>query len=179
MTVWWITLFSTYFLCLFARVNGKYKYVKGERVFRANAVFAGMACAVLIFVSGFRENIGDTGTYRQIFNKLPANLFSFLKHPTIKEDTGFYAIAAVIKQYISKDSQIILLCMAIITIGLIFITYYKNTDMIEMAVFLFITSGCYLVTMNGVRQYLASAILFFCFPMIHKKQWKFYIPIVL
>ena len=54
MTVWWITLFSTYFLCLFARVNGKYKYVKGERVFRANAVFAGMACAVLIFVSGFR-----------------------------------------------------------------------------------------------------------------------------
>ena len=55
MTVWWITLFSTYFLCLFARVNGKYKYVKGERVFRANAVFAGMACAVLIFVSGFRE----------------------------------------------------------------------------------------------------------------------------
>ena len=78
MTVWWITLFSTYFLCLFARVNGKYKYVKGERVFRANAVFAGMACAVLIFVSGFRENIGDTGTYRQIFNKLPANLFSFL-----------------------------------------------------------------------------------------------------
>ena len=179
MTVWWITLFSTYFLCLFARVNGKYKYVKGERVFRANAVFAGMACAVLIFVSGFRENIGDTGTYRQIFNKLPANLFSFLKHPTIKEDTGFDAIAAVIKQYISKDSQIILLCMAIITIGLIFITYYKNTDMIEMAVFLFITSGCYLVTMNGVRQYLASAILFFCFPMIHKKQWKFYIPIVL
>lgn len=54
MTVWWITLFSTYFLCLFARMSGKYKYVKGERVFRANALFAGMACAVLIFVSGFR-----------------------------------------------------------------------------------------------------------------------------
>ncbi len=63
--------------------------------------------------------------------------------------------------------------MAIITIGLIFITYYKNTDMIEMAVFLFITSGCYLVTMNGVRQYLASAILFFCFPMIHKNSGNF------
>ena len=46
--------------------------------------------------------------------------------------------------------RMVLLCMAIVTIGLIFITYYKNTDMIEMAVFLFITSGCYLVTMNGV-----------------------------
>lgn len=179
MTVWWITLFSTYFLCLFARMSGKYKYVKGERVFRANALFAGMACAVLIFVSGFRQGIGDTGTYRQIFDKLPSSFIGFLKHPTIKADRGFYAVATFIKQFISKDSQIILLCMAIITIGLIFITYYKNTDMIEMAVFLFITSGCYLVTMNGVRQYLASAILFFCFPMIHKKQWKFYIPIVL
>lgn len=102
MTVWWITLFSTYFLCLFARVNGKYKYVKGERVFRANAVFAGMACAVLIFVSGFRENIGDTGTYRQIFNKLPANLFSFLKHPTIKEDTGFMQLQQLLNNIYPK-----------------------------------------------------------------------------
>ncbi len=179
MTVWWITLFSTYFLCLFARMNGKYKYVKGERVFRANAMFAGMACAVLIFVSGFRAGVGDTYTYRNLFEKVPANFISFVRHPTIKEDSGFYAIVAFIKQFISNDSQMVLLCLAIITIGLIFFTYYKNTDMIEMAVFLFITSGCYLVTMNGLRQYLASAILFFCFPMIHKKQWKFYFPIVL
>ena len=178
MTVWWITLFSTYFLCLFARMNGKYKYVKGERVFRANAMFAGMACAVLIFVSGFRQDVGDTGTYRDLFKRVPANVISFIKHPTIKEDSGFYAIVAFIKQFISSDSQTILMCMAIVTIGLIFITYYKNTDMIEMAVFLFITSGCYLVTMNGVRQYLASSILFFCFPMIHKRQWQYYLPIV-
>ena len=65
MTVWWITLFSTYFLCLFARMSGKYKYVKGERVFRANALFAGMACAVLIFVSGFRQ--GHTAIYLKRF----------------------------------------------------------------------------------------------------------------
>lgn len=178
MTVWWITLFSTYFLCLAARMNGKYKYVKGERVFRANALFAGMACAVLIFVSGFRQDVGDTGTYRDLFKRVPANVIKFIKHPTIKEDSGFYAIVSFIKQFISSDSQTILLCMAIVTIGLIFITYYKNTDRIEMAVFLFITSGCYLVTMNGVRQYLASSILFFCFPMIYKRQWQYYLPIV-
>lgn len=140
MIIWWITLFSTYFLCLLARMNGKYRYVKGERVFRANAMFAGIACAILIFVSGFRQNVGDTGTYRQIFEKISASFFGFLKHPTIKEDSGFYAIAAFIKQFISSDSQSIFICMAIITIGLIFITYYKNTDMIEMAVFVFITS---------------------------------------
>ena len=109
MTVWWITLFSTYFLCLFARMSGKYKYVKGERVFRANALFAGMACAVLIFVSGFRENVGDTATYRNLFKKVPANFISFVKHPTIKDDSGFYAIVAFIKQFISNDSQMVLL----------------------------------------------------------------------
>lgn len=179
MTVWWITLFSTYFLCLAARMNGQYKYVKGERVFRANALFAGMACAVLIFVSGFRESVGDTVVYKELFKKVPANLIAFLQHPTIKEDSGFYAIVAFIKQYISTDGQQVLMIMAIVTIGLIFITYYRNTDMIEVAIFLFITSGCYLVTMNGVRQYLASAILFFCFPMIHKRQWQYYLPIVL
>ena len=108
-------IISTYFLCLFARMSGKYKYVKGERVFRANALFAGMACAVLIFVSGFRQGIGDTGTYRQIFDKLPSSFIGFLKHPTIKADRGFYAVATYKTVYI-KDSQIILLCMAIITI---------------------------------------------------------------
>ena len=125
MTVWWITLFSTYFLCLFARMSGKYKYVKGEKVFRANALFAGMACAVLIFVSGFRENVGDTGTYRQIISKLGTNIIAYLKNPTVKDDTGFYAIAVFIRQFISTDTQVFLIITAIITIGAIFICYYK------------------------------------------------------
>ena len=33
--------------------------------------------------------------------------------------------------------------------------------------------------MNGIRQYLASAILFFCFPLIHERKWYIYIPVVL
>jgi transmembrane protein EpsG len=179
MTVWWITLFSTYFLCLFARMSGKYKYVKGEKVFRANALFAGMACAVLIFVSGFRENVGDTGTYRQIISKLGTNIIAYLKNPTVKDDTGFYAIAVFIRQFISTDTQVFLIITAIITIGAIFICYYKNSNMLELVMLLFITTGCYEVSMNGVRQYLASAILFFSFPLIHERKWKIYIPLVL
>lgn len=179
MTVWWMTLFSTYFLCLVARVNGRYRYIHGERTFRAQEIFSLLACGILIFVSGFRENVGDTETYRQIIGNLGTNFMGFLRNPTIKEDQGFYAFAVFVRQFISTDTQIFLLIAAIITIGLIFITLYKYTDILELAVFLFITTGCYLVTMNGVRQYLASAILFASFPLIYQKKWKIYFPIVL
>lgn len=179
MTIWWLTLVSTYILCLVARLNGSYKNIQGRKVLRPNVMFAGMACIVLIIVSGFRAGVGDTGTYRGIIEKLSTNIIAFLKNPSIKEDTGFYALAVFVRQFISTDAQVFLLIAAIITLGLIFVTFYKNTDIIELAIFLFITTGCYLVSMNGVRQYMASAILFASFPLIHQKKWQIYFPIVL
>ena len=49
-----------------------------------------MACAVLIFVSGFREGIGDTGYISTdlLVNWVPANFIClFVKHPTVKDDS--------------------------------------------------------------------------------------------
>lgn len=178
MKVWWITLILTYIFCLMGRMYGQGK-VRG--IYRHNIVFCTLAMAVLIVVSGLRNGIGDTPIYVAGFESDAPSTFGGavqLLFDGKTKDVGFYFYEGVLKT-IKNDSQLFIFVTAFITISLIFLTYKKYTDLIELSIYLFITTGCYLVTMNGVRQYLASAILFFSFPLIYERKWQYYIPIVL
>jgi len=61
----------------------------------------------------------------------------------------------------------------------VFIVIYRYSAIFELSLFLYITTGCYLVTMNGVRQYLVSAILFLCIKLITDGKWLPFLIIVL
>ena len=51
--------------------------------------------------------------------------------------------------------------------------------MIELSLYVYIASGMYLVSMNGVRQYLTAAIIFTATKYILDGNWKRYFLIVL
>lgn len=180
MKVWWITLASSYLLCLVAGLNAKTVYDNGYYVKKYNKFFSGIAATILILVAGLRNGIGDTPIYMGGFKKdAPSTIQESIKLLfSGKKDVGFYFYQGILKT-IKNDPNVFIFVTSLITIILIFITYYKYSQMLELSIFLFIATGCYLVTMNGVRQYLASAILFFCFPLIHERKWKIYLPIVL
>lgn len=180
MKVWWITLASSYLLCLVAGLNAKTVYDNGYYVKKYNKFFSGIAATILILVAGLRNGIGDTPIYMGGFKKdAPSTIQGSIKLLfSGKKDVGFYFYQGILKT-IKNDPNVFIFVTSLITIILIFITYYKYSQMLELSIFLFIATGCYLVTMNGVRQYLASAILFFCFPLIHERKWKIYLPIVL
>lgn len=180
MTVWWITLASSYLLCLIARSTGKIVYQNGRYTEKCNKVIAFFAMMVLILVAGLRNGIGDTVIYMDGFKTAPSTIAASIKMFVNKEmkDRGFYLLEGIIKS-VKDDKHFFIFVMSFVTIGLIFMTYYKYSEYLELSIYLFITTGCYLVTMNGIRQYLASAILFFFFPMIENRNWKAYIPIVL
>ena len=180
MTVWWITLASSYLLCLIAGMNAESVYSNGYYTRKYNKLFSTLSMTILILVAGLRNGIGDTVIYVEGFKKdAPSTIAGSIKLLfSGKKDVGFYFYQAIVKTIIN-DPNAFLFVTSLITILLIFITYYKYSQLLELAVFLFITTGCYLVTMNGIRQYLASAILFFCFPLIHEKKWYIYLPVVL
>ena len=182
MKIWWITLGLTFILCIYARIYAKkVQRNNGEIMeYKPNKMFSFLACSILILVSGLRINIGDTQTYIQHFEKLSSNFRdTLILINSDTQDIGFTIFSAFIKDYISENSQVYILIISTITIALIFITLYKYCGMLELGVFIFITAGNYLVSMNGVRQYLVSAILFYAFPLIYKKNWKVYFTIVL
>lgn len=183
MRVWWLTLASTFVICYIAGMYGR-KIVTREGVtWRADGFLSMIACIILILFAGLRSSygIGDTGAYVHSFNNLTSDFYSGIEHLFSEggKDKGFTFISLFIKDFISEDEHVFLLIMSVITIGFIFLTFYNHVRHIELAVFLFITSGCYLVTMNGIRQYIVAAIMFAAFPWIEERKWYLYIPLAL
>lgn len=174
MTVFWMTLVSTFGL---AKLSDYYAY-RRNKTYKPNKFFYIVAVLILIFVAGLREGIGDTWNYRNIFESAVPSVSFYLKQFNTLSEYGFWVTLAFIKQYISTDSQVFIFIYASITIGLISYTLYKNCDPAELGLYFFITMGGYLVVMNGMRQYLASAIIFSAFPLIKQKKWYLYFPIV-
>lgn len=181
MTVWWFTLISTFCIDYIAVKTQKKSFINENTVrYYPNFFFSVISCVILIIVSGFRESVGDTVPYRNSYeNSIPATVSEYLKNSDFEGDWGFNLFQAAIKQLFGKNGQWLILICSIITISLIFYTFYRYSDSLELAIFYFIASGSYMTSMNGVRQYLVSAILFIAFPWIIKKKWYLYIPLVL
>ena len=140
-----------------------------------------IVCAGLICVAGLRKNYIDTRTYRSIFNQLdPLRVFSteFLTDEQSK-DKGFTLLTAFIKM-ITKNSQVYLFILSAITIGLLFAAIVKWVPDRRIGIFLLIMTGCYLDSMNGIRQALVTAILFYFLPgLVDQKKIVQYILLVL
>lgn len=184
MRVWWLTLVITFLLSTFARAYSKKDKIKDIDQYKPDKMLSILACGILIVVSGLRitegaGSVGDTSTYSKVFNALPNNIVEYLSNNKLENDWGFSLLQVIMKMFITQDVQVYFLICSFITITLIFVVLYKYCGMLEIGVFTFIAAGNYCVSMNGVRQYLVSAILFFSFPLICKKNWKLYFLIVL
>lgn len=181
MKIFWFALVVTFIFNLIAqnRPTLVYNTVYKIKEYKANKGIVAFNYILLILIAGLRYGIGDTGTYKQIFTTIPANVMSYLSSNIVEDDRGFYLIVSFIKQFISQDNQVIIFIFSMLTIGLIGYGLYKYSDNIVMTTFLFITMGCYTVSMNGIRQYLATAILFLTLPLIKKRKFVLYLIIVL
>ena len=166
MQVFYTTLIVTFILGLITRLtSNKYKYIKYFFVFVITAIFVGVA--------GSRTGIGDTYFYKHTYELLAQN-------PVLPEDgrdIGF-VIFQLILISISTNPQFLVFFTALITNVSTVFTMYRYHNYFELQLFMFITSGYWLTTMNGIRQAMAAAILFACTPLIIKKKFWLYCLIV-
>lgn len=141
----------------------------------------GIVCLGMILVSGLRHGYIDTRAYRQGFEALDISTVFQISNLFGNENRapGFQIVSGIIRLF-SDDGQTFLFIMALITMSFLFWGIIKNVPEAWLGVFLFITTGCYIDTMNGVRQYLVSAILFYLTPkLIEKEQIVKYCAVVL
>lgn len=168
MAIFYATLVSTYISYFLARISYDKKF-KSIATFWSVVVFI-----ILALVSGGRSGIGDTGAYKHSYTLLASNPNSF----KFEGDFGFSLLSLALIQ-ISTDPQILIFTTALITNLFNIITFNKYKSYLELQVYLYITSGYYTVTMNGIRQCLAAAILFACTNVIIDGKFKKYLIIVL
>ena len=173
MAVLWINLGIVYLFSFFSRYFAvaaptTITYIKPNKLM----VFLVILCLVL--VSGLRNNIGDTFFYIHIYE---TNDFSW-DYVLSQKDIGFGILQMLLKQ-LSDDPQILVFTTALITNALIGLVLYKYSRISELSLYVYITSGMYIVSMNGIRQYLAAAILFTATKYLFEGDWKKYSLIVL
>lgn len=156
MAILWLNLAIVFFFSLFARYYAKPVYSPVSiTTISLNKIFVLGTMLSLSLISGLRANIGDTYFYKYAYE---FNDFTW-NQVKEKDNIGFWILQMILKQY-SDDPQILIFTTAVITNFLIIMVFMRYSRLFEISTFIYITSGLYLVTMNGLRQSLTAAIIF-------------------
>lgn len=175
MTVLWINLTVVFLFSLLSRYFSKYLVFSGSLVsIKPNKLLVFGTIISFVLVSGLRNNIGDTPFYVHTY-KINDFTWDFIKS---QDDLGFGILQMILKRY-SDDPQILIFTTALITNVLIIIGLYKYSRLLELSIYIYITGGLFLVTMNGIRQCLATAILFTGTKYLIEGNWFRYILVVI
>lgn len=176
MTILWINLAIVFILSFFSRyfaVTTSYGTISSESI-KPNKILAFAAMLTLALISGLRSNIGDTYFYKHSFEM---NNFTW-EFINSQKEIGFGILQMILKRYYSNP-QILIFITAIITNILIVLVLYKYSRMFELSTYVYITGGLYLVSMNGMRQCLAAAIIFTATKYLIEGNWIKFILVVL
>jgi len=175
MTVLWINLAIVFLCSLLSRYFSRTLELNGSLVsLKPNKLLAFGTLISFILVSGLRNNIGDTPFYVHTYN-ITDFTWDLIKS---QDDIGFGILQLILKRY-SDDPQILIFTTAFITNVLIIIGLYQYSRLFELSVYVYITGGLFLVTMNGIRQCLATAIIFTATKYLIEGNWFKYIVVVI
>lgn len=134
---------------------------------------------IFAYVTGQRFVFGDTSAYMKSFSETTTTVSDVLNNFQFGEEQLFLLINSFIRQYISTDPRMFVEIISFITIFPIFYFYYNYSGDLKFALLLFVLSGCWEHTMNGMRQYLASVIMLMALSLLYKRKWYLYIPIAI
>lgn len=113
---------------------------------------------ILIFVAGLRYEVGtDYWQYRINYSGYVTNVWESIitfNEPGIR-------IISYVSSLINDHYGMMFLISSIITVGLSVYTIFKSSNLLFFSILLYIFVGSWHGSFNGVRQYLAGAILFY------------------
>jgi transmembrane protein EpsG len=174
MAILWTNLFVVFIFSFFARYfSTPVLSTSTAVVIRPNRLLMIGTMLSLVIVSGLRSNIGDTFFYKHAYI---INNYSW-DFILSGSDIGFGILQMFLKK-ISDDPQILIFTTALITNILITFVLYKYSRIFELSIYVYITGGLFLVSMNGMRQVLSAAIIFTATKFLINGSWKRYILVV-
>lgn len=126
-----------------------------------------------ILWAGFRDDLADTGLYRTGFLESASGFWS-LWEPFLNDikDPGFSALMIFLKSLIGNRAVLFFLIVAAFQLLCVALTYRRYAEQYWLCIFLFIVSTDYISWMlNGMRQFLAAAAIFACFPLMVRRKF--------
>ncbi|OCT11037.1 capsular biosynthesis protein [Paenibacillus pectinilyticus] len=174
MAILWLNLVVVYLASYFSRHIAKpVRNGAGQLWMKPNQWLTALVMATFVLIAGLRNNIGDTFFYMYSY-RLSDFTWAEVK---ADKDIGFGILQMILKSF-TGNPQWLIFITALVTNVLIVYVLYKYSKLFELSIYIFITSGLFIVSMNGVRQFLASAIVFAATKFLFEGKWKRYFLVV-
>ena len=171
---WWLLIWPLLFGALSFVVNmQREELVDGRRCIRWTPLAAYALVIPFVIWAGWRQHFGDTETYRRTFQSLPTGFGEIVPYLSgVNKDRGFTLLELVFKTVISHSDVAFFVFIAAFQICCLVHVYRKYSPNYWLSIFFFIASTDYLSWMhNGMRQFLAAAIVFLCVPLIARRRY--------
>lgn len=152
-------------------------FKKKKNNLNISRVFSGLTAVILIVVAGLRWQVGtDYWAYSRNYTRYKNELWDSI---TSFNEPGINFIS-YISSLIYDDYATMFFISSLITVGLMVWTNSKYSNSFLVSILLYIFIGAWHGSFNGVRQYLAAAILFAGHRYIIDKQlWKYLFVVIL
>lgn len=174
MNVLFVNLSIVFISAILARFNLRTKHIENNHK-KYNYFFIVIIIFSLTIVSGFRKAGTDFYTYRGLFLQQGSSSFIIDKDST---EIGFTALCKILYR-ISSEPLIFFIVTSFITSICIVMALKKYSKVFELSIYLYITTFMYYASMNILRQWMATAIIFLGFRFLYERKWYIYFPIVI
>lgn len=158
MVVYYLTALSVFIFSALALYSNYVATATGQLI-KNNYVtkfFLLTITLILVFVAGFRYFVGaDFGAYYRFADNYAPNWLSTLKE---LDEPGFPVLGAIIKLF-TTDGAVFIFITAAFTVSSILAITFKYTDTYLFSALLFMFTGVWHGSFNGVRQFFATAII--------------------
>ena len=134
---------------------------------RATKLHVLLTMGVLIIVIGLRSNIADTSAHIITFKQVQPGIEGF-KHIKEYGNGLIYRALSVICRTISGNYHFYLFVVTALSGLFIIIPLRKRTDFYRESIMLFMLMGMYAWMLNGIRQFLAVTLTFYCMTRARK-----------
>ena len=175
--------FAVFIVCfIMAYIARKFPVPCREGPFYERPRWFGYFLVALLFslVAGFRSGgVGDTGIYLYYYKiPLETGFWNSIDHALHLKEPA-YSVFTVILKTISMNPVMFTMATSIITCFLFIRTIWKYTDYFEMGVVIFFCYDFYMFALNGIRQFMASAIIFAGIKWLLNGNWAKYFILIL
>lgn len=155
--------------------------VHGRKEKRYGWVPVLMIAIPMIILAGTRPNIGDTSAYRIMFRNTTASLSGIVEALIGNgKDKGFNVFTILVKSVIGNNDILFFTIIATITLSCVVCVFRKYSCNFIMSMFLFIASSDYIQwNYNGMRQFIAVAVMFAATPWLIERKYVRYFALAL
>jgi transmembrane protein EpsG len=178
MAIYLVNLLVVYISSLFARIAAKKRNIEIKTSYRLSSYFIFIALISLILVAGLRNGVGtDYYTYHGLIGYFYELDFTQVIGGDSFGDKGFSVLTWVIGRF-TIEPQVAFLVYAMIIIVFVVLTIKDYGSPFELSMAVYILGLSYYSSFNGLRQWIACAVIFWGVRYVIKGNWKKYFLIV-